>query len=297
MDTLVIVFVAAVAIVAIALLARSYRDDHLQVRARKLAEGAGLSLAPEHLELLKETAGRLERGSLFGGLAGLVIAVVLSFIPPGIPLILIVGFVLAGAGVGMAVGALRSAASPPSDAVLVARSRSVSLADYSPGVDRYGTRGLVAVSVAITAAVVAAYGFDALPVTGLTLCTAAVVTLGGFEFFGRRIVDKGRPAGSVIELVLDDALRATYVRNLTPAPLVLAAFAIFVAVDAYSVNIGIDYSSTFGVAVFPVVILGSALARFVTRDRPASQHYLRRLWPELAAGGPGSSAVVEEPNH
>ena len=106
-------------------------------------------------------------------------------------------------------------------------------------------------------------------------------------FRSRRILDRAQPAASPEALAWDDAIRAMTVREIVTAPLSLGVWG--------SLAIGISLTDSFNegnqwpagliavnilVLVIAAGILAAAIYSIATKPQ---QHYLRRLWPDVAA--------------
>ena len=296
----VILYVAASGGVFAITFSRRYRTR----RVMRFARSVGLTLPTE----LERTVGarliRRQRGGAIGWLIGTLAmaGVVWSGALPDqgeFTSILFIGTLFCGMAVG---AALTSALHDPSDdpAVRYARSRSVALEDYIAPIERNGARTAVGIAVALLL-VESALRISGLPLPlagpifplSWLLTALAVLALGFFELVGRRILARGRVAGSPDDLAWDDALRSLVVRDLVAAPLALGLFGVAYgsvgALNAVSGWLGRDTSLIFvNVGVNVLVIAIAGLALFAIASEP-QRYFLRRLWPEVAAG---AKAVV-----
>jgi hypothetical protein len=264
--------------------------------------GTSVGLAvPEQLEpaLRRRFVGR-SLTSLVGALLGLVVAVasLQSGLVPSTESTdvgefwIVFGGFFAGASVAAAIYALAAKPARPEGA-RYARSGAVDLRDYLAPIDRLGARAAVALGVVtlIAATAVSAAGLTnsnaAVSVGGL-IVVAGVVALALSEFASRRILDRPQPAGSPAELAWDDALRAQSLREIVTAPLSLGSWGalavLFTLLDATDA-VGFGGIATFwvgaiGLAIVLIALFAAAGISIATKPQ---QHYLRRLWPDVAA--------------
>ena len=294
MDTADVVLIALVVLAAFVMFSTSFREDYQARLARKLAERSGLAPTAEQLPLLQEKIGRRQRGAVVGALVAGVAAWLLTFDEATSDrLLILAGALAAGGGAGIALTALRNASRRPSDLPVFARSTSVTLADYSAPSDRFLAWGLVA--LAIIGCGVASFLTTA-PLSPLLvgLTVAAVAALVFFEISARRIVALGQPAGSVTELVFNDALRAGYVFDLLVAPITLGTYATLIALSTIVASLGEPVVDAFRPWA-PLALLALIVAcSFLSVRADSRRHYLRRLWPDIAARGDGRLAVISE---
>lgn len=290
---LTLIFVVIVA--AFVMFAISFREDYQANVSRRRAEKAGLAPTDEQLPLLQEKIGRRQRGAVIGALvAGLPAWYFTAGTPTTDRYLIIAGALVAGGGVGIAITALFLASRRPSDAITVARSTSVALSDYSSPGDRNLVRGLVALGVVTTVATVAVRPDHQLAPLGFGLTISAVVALIFFEIAARRVVALGQPAGSVAELVFNDAIRAGYVFDLLIAPITLGTFAALIGLRDLSAALGNPVAEALR-QWSPLVLLAFVIISAIRGTRSDSgRHYLRRLWPDIAARAGGRLAVVTE---
>lgn len=264
--------------------------------------GNSVGLAvPPHLEpaLRRRFVGRLT-ASLLGATLGLAVAVVAlqsGLVPSAestdvAEFWLVFGGFFTGASVAVAIYALAAKPARP-EGERYARSGAVDLRDYLAPVDRLGARGAVALGVVtlLAATAVSAAGLTssnaALSVGGL-IVVAGVVALALSEFASRRILERPQPAGSPSELAWDDALRAQSLREIVTAPLCLGSWgalaALFTLVDATdAVGFGGIVTFWVGAAGLALVFIALLVAAAMSIATKPQQHYLRRLWPDVAA--------------
>jgi len=288
-----LIFIVLVA--ALVMFSVSFREEYQAGLARKLAVRSGLAPTVEQLPLLQEKIGRRQRGAVVGALVGGLLAWFFTADDASADRIFILaGALAAGGGVGIAITALFLANRRPADAVTYARSTSVSLADYSAPSDRHLVRGLVALG-AIAAAVTAVMRPDhTVPPLTLGLTIAAVAALVFFEITARQIVALGQPAGSVTELVYNDAIRAGYVFDLLVAPLTIGTFAVLLGLTDIVTSLGEPVVEALRPWT-PLALLAIIIVSAIRAARSDSGwHYLYRLWPDIAARADGELAVVTE---
>jgi len=300
METTEVVLLVGLAIAAVVVMSLTFREDHQAILTQRMAASSGLVLTPDQIALVQDKLGLRQRGAVIGGILGVGLSWLLTTgerAGDNNPrIILIAGGALVGIAAGTACVALVVGTRRPADTVLVARSTSVSLTDYIPRPAHVLVGVLVgATIVGVVALLVTADG-RAVPPSALALSAAAIATLAVFEIAGRRIVAKGQPIGSVIELVLNDAVRTTYLRDLLVAPAVLASYSLLIAFDTTSEWFDAPLPSELGIAAYSAVLLVLVIVRMTKWSRRVAPHYLRRLWPEIAASGPGSTAIVDEPS-
>ncbi|MEP6843326.1 MAG: hypothetical protein ABJA11_07380, partial [Pseudolysinimonas sp.] len=222
---------------------------------------------------------------------------------PGLELLAIwwclVGSYLLGAGLGSTVAIFVTEGKRESGVVRVARTRAVTVGDYvSPYQSAFVWFCLVLVLVAfagdfwLAAAVSPAY----LSIVSGVLAGLSVITLIVYQVVAHRAVTRGALAGTPLELAWDDALRSYALVNLSGMVGVIALYSL-VAYDTltlvatpqiasqtiYGAYVGLlPIAATVGIFTF-IVVITSIHSR---------QHFLRRLWPELApAADPHRSEV------
>lgn len=262
----------------------------------------GLAVTPQLEPALRRRFAGRTVASLVGALIGLALAVSALFADL-VPLRgstdvaefwLVFGGFFTGAAVATSIYALAAKPARPSGE-RYARSGAVDLRDYLAPIDRLGARIAVAFGVAtlIAATAVSAAGLTdsnaALSVGGL-IVVAGVVALGLSEFASRRILARPQPAGSPAELAWDDALRAQSLREIVTAPLCLGSwgalavlFALMNATNAGGFGgIVAFWIAAAGLLVVFVALFAAAAVSIATKP---PQHYLRRLWPDVAAAG------------
>ena len=275
-----------VAIVALALnLIPAYRTS----RATTLGKSVGLAVPAE---LSSALAARLTRRSLITwlgsllGLAAVVAAVHLGVVTSsGEPsnasdVWLIAGGIVIGIAAGAVVNALAFKSVIPTGERF-ARSGAVAVNDYLAPIDLVGSR----VAVIIGALTLLAWTIIATGPTftvGTITIMLAICSLAFFEFATRRILERGQPVASPAELAWDDALRAMSMRSTATAPMCLGIWGtLAVCIDLARIATS-DAAFTTAVAAGVVVFVAIFIAAAVSIATKPQQHYLRRLWPDIA---------------
>ena len=280
----IIVFVGVVAVVG---LAATFVPLYARWRAYQQSSYLRLDL-PSRLE--HAVSSRLiarERGAIIGALvvggaavAGFATGIVGGF-EPGVTTLFVVGAVFAGVGLGTAVAALTGKKQVPSDQPRVARSGVATVGDYISPLERVGA--WVVVAIAVSVAVWTAFvdpGSGRLVVPTALFAVTAALTLVLFEVASRRIVEASQPAGSTAEMVWDDALRSSAIRDLVTAPLSLGVygtvFGVFSLADRSAGAAAV--AGYLGVGFVIAGLAATLLATVVSRPR---RYFITRLWPNL----------------
>ena len=291
-------------IAALVLVVLTFVPAYRAASVRLMARTVGLALPAGPLDSLEANFAGRSRASATGALIGAVLvvaALVTGVIPTQDPpslggaaeIWLLVGGWYVGMGVGAAVRAL-SVRTPVPVGERFARPGAVDLRDYLAPIDLIGGRLAVTAGIIVLtlATVVAVNGQGVSPVSvifsvGGIVVLLSIASLIVFEIAARRILDRAQPAASPEALAWDDAIRAMTVREIVTAPLSLGVWG--------SLAIGILLSDGFsegnawpvGLIVVSVLVLIIALGILVAAvysiaSKP-QQHYLRRLWPDVAA--------------
>jgi len=226
------------------------------------------------------------RGASIGGLIFLV-AAVLAMLGglyagdgPAAALWLVFGAVLVGSLAGGTVAAFTGATTFASDRPRVARSRAVSVSDYLPPWERLGAwvSVVAAVVVAVVMSVVGA-GAAVFPVA--LFAGLGAVTLVMFEIASDRIVDRSQPAGSTADLVWDDAMRSSILRDLVSGPLALGVFSLVLGiVQIVGLSAGMTAAAMTDINGALLSALGLAVTLY-SRTGRAQRYFISRLWPDL----------------
>lgn len=275
--------------------------------ADRSASSLGLALLPE----LEETVRRRIRrrnvftmtGAVLGGIVGYGL---MGFLPietgffgsPSTWLILVAWF--AGLGVGATLSALTDRTTIDPDAPRVARTGVVGLADYSAPVERLTARAVVAVALIVAMAALVLLATGAVPpenrlgtIAPLIMSGFAALALAVYEIGGRRIATRGRPSASPAELAWDDALRSLAIRDMVGAPLFVGVYSAIMLVAAVMPALRV-FDDLTGVivtgSVIGLIAVVAITAMVISLLGRPQQHYLRRLWPEVAAAGDALTA-------
>lgn len=274
--------------VAIVFSGVSYIPGFQRLLAHRLARRVGLGV-PDALDReIRVRAASRERTGVFGYLLAMALVygvLRLNGEPIGqfsTYLCLAGGFLGNGFGTGIAsfISETRRRDTP----IRLARLRVVRPRDYLPGI--LGTLGWIVFccwAAALGAQLIftpAGAAPSALR-TGLII-SVAMVGFGGlglvfFEFASRLIVRRGQPAGSTDELVWDDALRSSALRDLLNGPLLAVVYASLAGV-AFSA-LAATHSVPGNIAVVVLGIAGAlALIGYLYLMRHTQQWYLEILW-------------------
>lgn len=275
----------------------------------RLGRVVGLQV-PESLttQLADRNANRTRAASI-GALVGTAVVIV-AILAGIIPTSVLAGIIptsedstgdtwmlLGGTILGLSIGATVSALSTKPvipEGERFARSGAVELEDYLAPVELIGARVAAAVSAAalIVAGILLASGM--IVVTPALIVGAIVITLGlaglvMFEIVVRRILDRALPVGSPAELAWNDALRARAMRDSASAPLCLGTWGTLALLLAIGATGSLTVIAGVAAVVVFITILAAAIVSIATRPQ---QHFLRRLWPDVAAQRAGFEATV-----
>ena len=241
---------------------------------------------PRHLErTVSERLMRGQRGGTISGflfILGAAIIVNLGFVghDTSINLWFIAGGAIAGVGVGVAIAAVTGRSTVPSNGPRVARSGAVAVSDYVAPLERVGAVVAVLLAIAVLVfGVVVGSDWSLFPTAVFAVLGAASLIV--FEVAGRRIVDLSQPAGSTGELVWDDAIRASILRDLLHAPLALGAYSVVFGL------VGIAQSTSNPDAITAANLTGLVstgvllVIAIYTRVASPQRYFVDRLWPNL----------------
>ena len=296
--SLTIFLVASLAV----LFALTYSAKSRSRAVARLSQSVGLAVPDEHRDALAARAARRSRASVLGAFFGTAL-VVLGFLSGVIPSSEANGdpvdiwVLLGGYFVGLAVGAMINALTfhnPVPHGSRIARSGAVDLGDYLAPVDLVGARVSVAIGVIVLGVAVALFAMGAVPLNPLLSVSAlviglAVISLIIFEVGARRIINRAQPVGSQTELAWDDALRSSNIREVATAPICLGlwgALAVLISLINQPIPQNLGGNLLFVALLlgfFALITLAVVAAAISLSSRP-QQHYLLRLWPEVATG-------------
>jgi hypothetical protein len=295
-----------IVVVIVSLVVAVPRRGHAERLSRRL----GLALpadAAERAEIVSRDRGRI-RWIAFGGCLGFIatIAVLLGAAAAGLvadpgagaPWIGLAGLVLGAATAALgAVLGRRHPADPTRPRV--AHARHTALGDYLDPIELVGARvvailGALATAVALLSPGSSWLGGQPLPAT--VLAAGGLLGLVLLEVGGRRVVlARPRVADTSNALAWDDATRATELRTLATAPIMMGSYSLVFSgmaglgsvvrllPDAAAL---IVVNLSFFVLVAAVVAVG-----VVALSRRPEQFYLRRLWPEIAAANASAAST------
>jgi hypothetical protein len=227
-----------------------------------------------------------DRGAATGAVVSAVAAIVafelriITTDSPALSGVIVVGLVVAGGCVGSTVSAFTRIPDVAPDATRIARSGAVDVSDYVRPAERGAARALVLVSVVVVA-VTALTGAGEALLPGAAFAAFGAIALALFELASRRIVSLPQRAASTADLVWADAIRASTLRDMLLAPVVLGGYGvIFGAVRLVESSLGSTLISTAelsGIATTSTLVAMSLYERVSGSQR----HFLGRLWPDL----------------
>ncbi len=274
---------AVIGALGLALIVSTFNPGQRAARANSFARSVGLEIPDSLRAVITERVALRHRSGAIGMIVGIATSAFLLSMDPAssenfASPFLLIGGAFAGLAIGVTFSAARAAAPIDPDAVKYARTNAVALDDYVAPLERTGGRVVVGLAVVtlIAALVVGA------PVSGILVALAAlgVAALLVFEIAGRRIVSRSQPAQSPSDLAWDDAVRASVLRDMITAPIILGADAVVVAGGALVTRLlaGSDFAN--GAILMAVIVAAIALAVAAITSRP-QRYFLRRLWPEV----------------
>lgn len=289
-------FIFSIALIAlVGALALSFVPSLRSAAAYRFARSVGLNLPPELEPSVNARLTSRLRGGCLGAVAAVgAAAAALRFwvdVDAAAPLaaLLLIGAVFAGYAAGAAAVSLRSVDHDP-ERVRVARARAVEVSDFLAPVELVGARVIVVVGLVVAIATVVNGAVVSAPASGnfavtVLLAGAGVASLIAFEVVSRRIVRRSQTAGTPTELVWDDAVRSTLLRDLVTAPLAFGAYATLYGLVDFAGGIDGNYSSLGAASLATSVILAPLLlggfAAFVSLALKPQRHFARRLWAAL----------------
>ena len=296
-DSFLIVFLGAAALVSIFFFARTFREESIAAMVNRLERTVGLAIPDELRPAIGRNIVRRQRiklaSTVVAAAAMSIVAFTVTFPDANYRGIVVVGSVLAGSLVGVAIGSLQWPAQRHDDGLRVAKAGAVSLRDYVPRWELRGARILVALSATIFFGSVLATATGLATVSDLPMARTsayftgiAVLSLIFFEVVGRRIVGRAQPNGSEMELVWDDALRAVDLRALASTPLTIGLLGVFfgasdLALSLPDLQANPGLLTTLTVAGW-VVVAGVFAMAFATLTSRPERFFLLRLWPAYA---------------
>jgi len=266
----------------------------------RLGTAVGLQVPASLTDQLAARNADRTRAASVGALLGtavVIVAILAGIVPTSDDsagdLWMLLGGTVTGLAIGATIAALSTKPVVP-EGERYARSGAVGLDDYLAPVDLAGSRIASAVSAAILvlAAVLLATGL--IPVTPALIVGAIVIVVGlaglvMFEIVARRILDRALPVGSPAELAWNDALRARSMRDSASVPLCLGTWGSLAVLLAIGATSSLTVVAGIAAVLVFIAILAAAAVSIATRPQ---QHFLRRLWPDVAAQRAGLEATV-----
>lgn len=273
-----------------------------QAKLAEHAEHVGLPL-PQHLVApVVERIQRRQRGMATGGTTGIVVATIIYiiFFTNDDAVGFLVMFVAAmGTAFGAAWSVITHRPTEHIDRPVVARMRSVRLADYLTRGERFG----LWVVPAVLAAGILAGGLILLQVpgqvdhilTGAIVAVLAAVTWAVSMYVLSKVLDAPARSESDLELAWDDAERAAILRQVTNLAVVVAAISLmfwllFIGDAVTSDGFYRQYQEpTWIITATSLVIYGALLITLVAGPVKAwlsgtgRGHEQRQLWPNSVA--------------
>ena len=195
--------------------------------------------------------------------------------------IVLLGVLLAGRGVGVAISILPAPPEVRRHGPRIARLPRPTVADYVAPIERTGARILVVIGTLLGVGV----GLMPIEVGPKLLVGAAtlgaVAALVAVELVSAALVARPQPAVSEQLLRWDDALRAQTLRDLVSVPLMFGTLAVFAAAMtglSWAGSLGDAGMVTVNVAGNLLILALLVVFAFSIALKPA-QYYLSRLWP------------------
>lgn len=259
-------------------------------RLGKLSKAVGLPL-PAEIEPAVEEAARVDWVAAFiASVTSTAVATVILMATRATSALQIAwGYALClcvGAAIGASIVVLVNERRRQEKVVRFARSSAVSLDDYLSKLDQWAP----AIAVTLLIAGVALHGFIApggfaeVSAFSFFFVAGSVATLVISEFAKRRILRRGQPAGSPLELAWDDALKSRALIAIGGTALTLGAYGGLAATAFGAGATGSDSGAVSWQMFVACIAAFFALAvSLVSTSRQSQKRYLRRLWPERAA--------------
>lgn len=195
--------------------------------------------------------------------------------------IVLLGVLLAGRGIGVAISILPAPPEVRRHGPRVARLPRPTVADYVAPIERTGARALVAIGLLLAVSV----GLMPIELGPKLLVGAAelgaLAALVAVELVSAALVARPQPAVSEQLLRWDDALRAQTLRDLVSVSLMFGALAVFAAATTgltWAGSLGDAGMITVNVAGNLLILASLVVLAFSIALKPA-RYYLKRLWP------------------
>jgi hypothetical protein len=180
------------------------------------------------------------------------------------------GASLVGHGLGAAISSLMLQLRAASDGPRIARTRVVGIHDYIP-VAMHILAWVVWATGAGVAVAQTVLGVAAWPSIGIAALAGGSLLV--FEISGRALIRRGQPATSTDELVWDDAMRSSLLRDLIQTGVLPVLYGTLLIVEGNQPTHAAAWGDT-GLAIVLVAGFAEALIFRLTRG-----YYLARLWP------------------
>lgn len=256
-------------------------------QAGRLARRMGIGIPVELDGMIRRRVAARSLGSNVGGLVGLVAAIPAFLAVEADDVVvgayLALALVVCGSATGTALAALRDETRPVSG-TRVARAEEVRLGDYLISLLRILAWAIVVLAVA-TIAVSSASAWTSsarIHSAGLWLAVVGIVFFAAFEVVSRRIVGRGRPSASTDELVWNDALTSSALRDMIGAPVQAVAFGAYFSLLWSS-------PGPLGIALGALLLAAVLAMGFVFRS--TRTWYLTQLWPGARRRTPAEEAA------
>jgi hypothetical protein len=282
----------AAALIVISVTASLIAISQRKTAAQRFSRRFGLDVPDGFEPTIRAGLEARRIGAPIGVVIGVVIATTLLLANPGLTLLAtwwcLFGAYLLGATLGGTTAILLAERRRDASVVRVARTSALTVGDYVPPfqtVFSYICIGLAIVAFAGDVWLSIAVSPYFLSIVSGVVAAIGVVALICYLVISHRLVSRGAIAGTPLELAWDDALRSYALTNLSTVVCLIPLYSL-VAYDALLVNpAGIDANPLFSVftGLLPIAatfgIVAAVVVTTLTRSR---QHFLRRLWPELA---------------
>lgn len=285
----------------LAVIALQARTASIAASVERLARRVNLALDDGVRAEVEAFQRRRVLASGVGATAGVATAFALAPADSSVRGAMLVLGAFGGVAVGVAAAALVHARRSTANAgPVTGRLLPVAIDDLVPVGERYGMRiALVVaavVSLAASGALAALGDLDSVDrgaSTGVALFLGiGVVSAAAWEVVARRIATSRPIAGGTQALAWSDALRSQTLRDMIALPLMAALYAPITMLAELALSAPPPFDAAIGGALGLLALatlLGVGVLAIVQSapgsTRNPAQHYQRRLWPELAAGG------------
>lgn len=231
-------------------------------------------------------------GADVGGALGVIVATLWSLTwgraltDPAWWILVVFSSMLLGVALGAGVAAVRDAGRPRDGThKRVARPSAPTLGDYVAPLERQGAWvvGALPLLLAGVSFVVgtAGNGSSTSPSVLWIVVLVSLGALAGGEWGARRVLAAGQPAGSDLELLWSDALRAHTLRAVFTVPIAVGTYASIWVLGTMGLD-RIDPRSGGGITLGVVFILGAIAAvgaALWSLSGAPHRHFKTRLWP------------------